>query len=330
MAHAPTHYAHLVQVTIERVLARPSVAVSVADLALPHGLTPLQLAWLFHGMVGEPLEAFISRICLERAVLRLVTTDQPLEAVAQDVGYPSLADFEAAFKAAFTTSPRLFRRLRTPRFELPAACGIHYSEGTEPPLFLPVDTNGRFLPVRARDLPPLRLALSAMSAMPAVPAVSTGSTTSSAMSMASTALPLRSVVAEQLQRLRAELADSLPMSAPAAAAPASVDDVPTAFVVPHLEASGAVTLTVAITVHHDVVLPPGFQELTMPAGFVVCCRVVNGESPEQMWQRFLGEWLPNSAERLRPVPLLEALIAEPLAAPATGQQLRTELYLPVA
>lgn len=317
MAHAPTHYAHLVQVTIERVLARPSVAVSVADLALPHGLTPLQLAWLFHGMVGEPLEAFINRICLERAVARLVTTDQPLAAVAADVGYPSLADFEAAFKAAFTTSPRLFRRLRTPRFELPATCGIHYSEGTEPPLFLPVDTNGRFLPVRARDLPPLRLALSAMSAM-------------SAMPTASAALPLRSMAGEQLQRLRAALADSLPMSAPAAAAPASVDDVPTAFVVPHLEASGAVALTVAITIPHDVVLPPGIQELTMPAGYVVCCRVVDGESPEQMWQRFIGEWLPNSSERLRHAPLLEALVGDPWPAPATGARVRTELYLPVA
>lgn len=295
MAHAPNHYAQAVQDTIERVLRQPSLRHSTTSLGAAADIPSLQLDWLFQGMVGETIEQFVCRICLERAVAQLVRTEQPFADIASDLGFPSLPAFEAAFKAAFTSSPRFFRRLRTPRFELPAACDIHYVEGKDPALFLPVDTGGRHIEVITRFQPSLALALT-------------------------DPLASRLDVDASLAGLRATLGETgLVSPSPSAAR---------GFLVHQLGPDGRRSLAAAVEITHADALPPGGHTVTLPAGRVASTMVTPSMPVLATWLQLFGEWLPSSRERLREGPLLERLIDE--GRPARKPGPRTELLLPIA
>jgi AraC-like DNA-binding protein len=64
----------------------------------------------FAHLVGEPPLHYLKRLRLTIAALRLRSTDNKLDAVANDAGYESAASFTKAFKSYLGIPPGKYRR----------------------------------------------------------------------------------------------------------------------------------------------------------------------------------------------------------------------------
>jgi AraC family transcriptional regulator len=100
---------------INRVLlhlqSNPGSPLSVEELARIACFSPFHFHRLFVAYVGEPISAHVRRLRLERAAVRLRTSNAPVTEVALDAGYESSAAFNKAFRQHFQASPTTFRRL---------------------------------------------------------------------------------------------------------------------------------------------------------------------------------------------------------------------------
>ncbi|MHC4401192.1 MAG: AraC family transcriptional regulator [Planctomycetota bacterium] len=65
---------------------------------------------IFRGMVGESVKEHVRRLRLERAAMRLTTSDRSVTAIAIDAGYETHEAFSRAFRRMFGQSPTEFRR----------------------------------------------------------------------------------------------------------------------------------------------------------------------------------------------------------------------------
>lgn len=97
--HVHRHYAK--RLTIE----------ALADIA---ALSPSGLHRLFLRHTGQGVTAYVARLRVGAACALLSGGDRPIAAIASDVGYDSLANFNRQFKAQRSLTPRQYRqRFRT-------------------------------------------------------------------------------------------------------------------------------------------------------------------------------------------------------------------------
>ena len=85
-------------------------AISVADVADVAGLHPNYAMTVFKRTVGMTINQSIVRHRLDTARSMLVSTDQPVAAIAFDSGFGSLSRFYQAFEERFHSSPANFRK----------------------------------------------------------------------------------------------------------------------------------------------------------------------------------------------------------------------------
>ena len=96
---------------LHRAPARPWTVKSLAGAA---GLSRPVFARRFKELVGAPPLAYLTQVRLDTAALLLRTTDDPLSAIAQSVGYTSEFAFNRAFRRRRGSPPGRFRQARSP------------------------------------------------------------------------------------------------------------------------------------------------------------------------------------------------------------------------
>jgi AraC family transcriptional regulator len=106
--------------------------LSLDELAGQAGFSPYHFHRIFSGMLGESVAGHIRRLRLERAAVRLKTTRLSVIEIAHEAGYGTHESFTRAFRAAFDTSPQGFRRRHRPVLQLAAASDIHFTRTGRP------------------------------------------------------------------------------------------------------------------------------------------------------------------------------------------------------
>ena len=84
-----------------------------------------------------------------------------------------------------------------------------------------------------------------------------------------------------------------------------------------------------VVVPDDFALPPGVTEQRLPAGrYASTVHVGPYDHLGDAWQRFMGEWLPASGERVAASPAMETYLNNPETTPKA--EWRTRLSIPLA
>jgi len=100
---------------IDRILthlhARYKEPLKLNELAQVAALSESGLHRLFLKHTGKTLSAYVTRMRIGDACARLSGTTQPINYIADAVGYPSLANFNRQFLALKGMTPREYRRL---------------------------------------------------------------------------------------------------------------------------------------------------------------------------------------------------------------------------
>jgi len=89
--------------------AATSQAPGVTALARQAGLSPSRFHARFLAEVGEPPADWLRRRRIERAKIRLATTDQAITTIALDLGFPSSQHFATVFKRYVGLTPGRYR-----------------------------------------------------------------------------------------------------------------------------------------------------------------------------------------------------------------------------
>lgn len=85
-------------------------SIGVADLADQANLSLSRFHVFFKAQMGESPMEYIKRVRLERSRQMLATTDVPIYAVAESVGFVNPFHFSRAFKEAVGMSPSHYRK----------------------------------------------------------------------------------------------------------------------------------------------------------------------------------------------------------------------------
>ncbi|MGY5776367.1 helix-turn-helix domain-containing protein [Rhizobium sp. LEGMi135b] len=89
--------------------ARYSEPVSLPMLAERAGIHPSTANKIFHSVLGIPVNEYLTRYRLARAMQQLAETNSPILQIAYDCGFGSASRFYDIFKRRTGTTPRLFR-----------------------------------------------------------------------------------------------------------------------------------------------------------------------------------------------------------------------------
>ncbi len=89
-------------------------ALSPKDLAAIAGFSAFHFQRIFRGMVGESVMAYLRRLRLERAAVRLKYSDRSVTDIAFEAGYEVHEAFTRAFNRHFEVSPSEFRKRERP------------------------------------------------------------------------------------------------------------------------------------------------------------------------------------------------------------------------
>ena len=107
-------YTSLYQDRIQRVLTyihdNPDGDLSLDQLADVAAMSRFHWHRVFRAMTGETCAQAVRRVRLHRAAAWLVQSDQPIETVAANCGYPNAASFARAFGEAYGQRPVAFRK----------------------------------------------------------------------------------------------------------------------------------------------------------------------------------------------------------------------------
>jgi AraC family transcriptional regulator len=128
--------------------------LSLRELAEVAHFSPFHFHRIFRGMVGESLHAHVRRIRLERAVMRLRYTSQPIIDIAFEAGYETHEAFTRAFRSLTGHSPSEFRKNT---YKVSAPSGVHYSLDKLDD-FTPLEEGGSKMGVTIKKLEPMRVA----------------------------------------------------------------------------------------------------------------------------------------------------------------------------
>lgn len=104
---------------LDAIPARAEALAADAHLSRPH------FERVITALAGESPTRFRSRVLLERAAYRMVTTHATLLDIAVEAGYSSHEAFTRAFGKGYGVAPSTWRR-RPGRFQLTAPSGVHF------------------------------------------------------------------------------------------------------------------------------------------------------------------------------------------------------------
>lgn len=292
-----SYYEQTVQAAIELIARRLDDALDLASIAAEACLSPFHFHRIFRGMAGEtPLE-LTRRLRLERAAWQLANTDRAITTIAFDAGYEAHEAFTRAFRAAYATSPSGFRQRRFPRMEIAAPCGVHFDPDGAVRAFVPRDSGGQTMDVTIEAMPELRVG--------AVRHVGPYNQITDAF------VKLGQIV----KHAGIKPHDGMAMLA-------IYHDDPEATPQEELRSDAGLTFPA------DGSLPAGLRETSLPAGrYARTTHLGPYEELGDTWARFMGEWLPRSAERLAESPSYEIYRNTPEN--AERDELRTDLYIPL-
>lgn len=294
---------------VEQILNQLDEAVDLTLLARKAALSPLHFHRIFRGVVGEtPLELH-RRLRLERAAHQLASGEAPVTRIAFDAGYETHESFTRAFGERYGTPPSAFRDsahdargacMRPPQIELAARSGIHFRTGKALELHavLTLLKQGEsIMQVELKQLPEIRVA--------AVRHIGAYNRISEAFARLNGIAGPAGLIGESTQML------------------AIYHDNPEAVPVDQLRSDAT------ITVPKEAALPSSLDEIRIPAGRYACTTYVGPYSGvSDAWSQFMGGWLPKSEHRLGQGPTFEIYLNTPENTPP--EQLRTEIYLPIA
>ncbi|ACU38271.1 AraC family transcriptional regulator [Actinosynnema mirum] len=99
----------LVREALTRMHGEPARAWTTANLASALNVSRATLSRRFPLALGEPPGAYLTRLRMDLAAIRLRDTDEPLESVAEAVGYGSGKAFSRAFQRSRGRSPSDYR-----------------------------------------------------------------------------------------------------------------------------------------------------------------------------------------------------------------------------
>lgn len=99
-----------IEEVIRQIVAHPERHRTIADLALMAGLSPSRFAHLFREQTGRAPGAMQEEERMRLAREYLAFTRQPVESVAERVGYEDPYHFSRRFKACTGRSPRAYRQ----------------------------------------------------------------------------------------------------------------------------------------------------------------------------------------------------------------------------
>jgi AraC family transcriptional regulator len=298
-------YAVAVERIVLRITSTLDEALELGALAHEAALSPFHFHRVFRGMVGEtPLEMH-RRLRLERSASQLLTRDAAVTTIAFGAGYETHEAFTRAFRQAYGTSPSAFRQgaaesrargARRPQIELAAPSGVHFSPETRH-FTIRFVTGETMIDVTLEEMPELRVAT--------VPHVG----------------PYNRI-SEAFERLGA-LAGPVGLFQPNAMMLAIYYDDPETTPAEQLQSDAG------ITVPREMPLPNGVVEKRIHAGrYARTTHVGPYTTLGDAWSRLMGEWLPKSGERVGSGASFEVYRNNPTNAPP--EQLRTDLYLPIA
>jgi len=258
-----------VMVHVQNHLEDPLDLERLAGVA---AFSPYHFHRVWKGMVGEPLDAYVRRLRLERAATRLKTTDRPILDLALEAGYTTHEAFTRAFRAGFGRSPSEFRR-------------DHAGErasGSDPgvPGFEPKAPEVPSLEVEIRDLETLRVAFSRHVG----PYDGCGATWDRLLTWAGS----EGLVGQDTRFIGM-----------------CHDD-------PEITPAGRVRYDACITIDRDVVPAGEFGVQTVAGGPHARTSHFGpyGELA-RTYVRLVGQWAPRSGRELRPLPCLEMYLNSP-------------------
>jgi AraC family transcriptional regulator len=299
-------YERAVRSAVARVVAGLDEALDLQRLAREAALSPLHFHRIFRGMVGEtPLELH-RRLRMERAAHALLESNAPVTTIALNAGYDSHEAFTRAFRGFYACSPSEFRQAsareradcaRPPQIEIAARSSVHWGARTSEGIVYRFIEGGNEMNVEIKNMPAIRVA--------AVRHVG----------------PYHRI-SEAFARLGA-LAGGAGLLEPKPTMLALYYDDPETTPEAELKSDAA------ISVPETAKLPDGLDEHRLPAGRYACTLHVGAyEGLGDSWSRFMGQWLPQSGERMAQGTSFEIYLNNPTEV-ATAE-LKTELYIPLA
>jgi AraC-like DNA-binding protein len=101
-----------ISAALTQIQQTPDTQWTVASLAGHAGLSRATFAQRFTTLVGEPPLSYLTWWRMTKAGQLLSRGDQPLSAIARQVGYQSEFAFSKAFKREFSMSPSAYRQQR--------------------------------------------------------------------------------------------------------------------------------------------------------------------------------------------------------------------------
>ncbi|MFN8574286.1 MAG: AraC family transcriptional regulator [Gemmatimonadaceae bacterium] len=298
-------YQAAVRRSIEWITGHLDEALDLEDLARDAALSPFHFHRVFRGMVGEtPLELH-RRLALERSAWTLLHTDQRITMIAFDAGYETHESFTRAFRDRYGRSPSEFRRASAPgaadcappqRFELASKAGIHFVPLGGAPSMIHFIVGDRRMQADIREQPALRVAT------------------------------LRhrgpyNQIGEAFGRLGG-IAGPAGLFRPGAVMIAIYHDDPDSVAAAELRSDAGVV------VPDGAPMPAGLTEVQVPGGrYAVATHTGSYEGLGDAWSRLMGEWLPQSGERVRDSVSYEIYRNTPMDTPK--EKLITEIYVPL-
>jgi AraC family transcriptional regulator len=298
-------YEEAVRRAVEHVALHLDEALDLERLARLAALSPFHFHRIFRGMLGEtPLELH-RRLRLERAAWHLLNEDTAVTALALDAGYDTHEAFTRAFRVHYGQPPSELRQARVgaascarpPQIEIAARSGLHFRPNPHDYDFRNFIRGDRTMNVRIEARPELRVAT------------------------------LRHIgpyhrISEAFARLgdlagRAGLLDVKPIML------AIYHDDPE--VTPEAELRS----DAAIVISKHAAVPDGLVEQRVPGGRYACTTHLGPYTQlGDTWARFMGQWLPQSGERLGDGVTYEIYVNNPTEVPP--EKLHTDLYVPLA
>lgn len=106
------HYRDRVARAVAAIVADPTAAHSLADLAAIANFSPFHFHRIYRGVTGETVAATVRRLRLARAAQLLASGVESVTQVAMAVGYDSPQAFSRAFREFAGIAPRAFQRER--------------------------------------------------------------------------------------------------------------------------------------------------------------------------------------------------------------------------
>ena len=85
-------------------------SIGLTDLAQETGVDRAHLARTFRSVFGCTIGKYVSAMRMERAAHRLRDTNDPIARIAGELGYFDQAHFTRAFRAAYGTTPKAWRK----------------------------------------------------------------------------------------------------------------------------------------------------------------------------------------------------------------------------